>query len=168
MSATTLSQSPSSALDAAASARILAEGYGPGAWHGPDLKAALVDVAPRVAFWRPGSERHNIAEIVLHHAWCVRSVIERLTGKAQEPFVLDGEDWFEVSDQKRPGWTQITALVETQQARLAATVSDIAAGRTASPLPANEQFSLVLGVTCHAIYHAGQIQLLKVLAAASG
>jgi len=26
-----------------------------------------------------------------------------------------------------------------------------------------ERFDLALGVTCHAVYHAGQIQLIKVL-----
>ena len=55
--------------------RVLNDGYGPGAWHGADLKAALADVAPA----RADAER----------------------------------------------------------------------------------FKLVLGITCHAIYHAGQIQLIK-------
>ena len=48
--------------------RVLDEGYGPGAWHGPDLKAALADVSPELAFWRPSPERHNLAEVALHHA----------------------------------------------------------------------------------------------------
>ena len=48
--------------------RTLEEGYGPGAWHGPDLKAAIEGVDPDLAFWRPAAERHNIAEIALHHA----------------------------------------------------------------------------------------------------
>jgi hypothetical protein len=30
-----------------------------------------------------------------------------------------------------------------------------------SPMKADERFGLVLGVTCHAVYHAGQIQLIK-------
>jgi len=30
-------------------------------------------------------------------------------------------------------------------------------------LPERERFDLVLGITCHAIYHAGQIQLVKAL-----
>ena len=41
--------------------RVLNERYGPGAWHGSDLKAALADVNPALAFWRPGEGRHNIA-----------------------------------------------------------------------------------------------------------
>ncbi|PYR18731.1 MAG: hypothetical protein DMF98_25380 [Acidobacteria bacterium] len=45
--------------------RVLNEGYGPGAWHGADLKAALADVTPDLAFWRVAPGRHNIAEIAL-------------------------------------------------------------------------------------------------------
>ena len=44
------------ATDASLS-RILHEGYGPGAWHGPDLKAALAEVTPEQAFWRPAPGR---------------------------------------------------------------------------------------------------------------
>ena len=51
----------------AALTRTLQEGYGPGAWHGADFKAALADVSAKTAFKRPGTDRHNIAEIALHH-----------------------------------------------------------------------------------------------------
>src|SRR5688500_16885351 len=78
-------------------ARVLDEGYGPGAWHGADLKAALAGVGPEAALRRPGPGRHNIAEIALHAAYCARSVRGQLTGTTPEPFVLDGEDWFELS-----------------------------------------------------------------------
>ena len=37
--------------------RILDEGYGPGAWHGNDMKAALADVTPKLAYWRPAPGR---------------------------------------------------------------------------------------------------------------
>lgn len=80
-------------------ARVLDEGYGPGAWHGPDLKAALAEVSPELAFWRPSPERHSIAEIALHHAYCARSVRGRLSGSPLEPFVLEGDDWFALPDQ---------------------------------------------------------------------
>ena len=130
---------------------------------GPDLKAALANVSPRTAFWRPGPGRHSIAEIALHHAWCVRSVIDRRTGKDPEPFPLAGEDWFALSDGGPLGWAEIASLVERYQTQLVAVVADIAAGRTKSPLSERERFDLVLGITCHAIYHAGQVQLVKAL-----
>ena len=74
----------SSPVDPAIGSRIIEEGYGPGAWHGPDLRAALSDVSAKDALWRPSAGRHNIAEVAVHHAGCVRSVIGQLTG-SEEP-----------------------------------------------------------------------------------
>jgi DinB family protein len=162
MSSTTTSQiAPAKLLET----RVLDEGYGPGAWHGADLKAALGDVSPDLAFWRPSHGRHNIAEIALHHAYCVNSVRARLTGGAPEPFIMEGDDWFPALDDGRFSWSEILASVDAQQRKLAALVSDVAAGRIASPLTDSERFDLVLGITCHAVYHAGQVQLIKRLRA---
>ena len=141
--------------------RVLNEGYGPGAWHGSDLKAALADVTPALAFWRPGAGRHNIAEIALHHAYCVRAVRAQISGRAAEPFVRDGEDWFDLPDEQTLSWSNVVNTVDTQHHHLAALVEDVAGGAVVSPLADPERFNLVLGITCHAIYHAGQIQLIK-------
>jgi hypothetical protein len=148
-------------LDARVLARILEEGYGPGAWHGADMRAALADVPVTLAFWRPSPARHNIAEIALHHAYYVRDVRGKLTGKAPGPFVLDGQDWFEVSKGSRVNWPTILETVEREQQLLAKAV-DASNGKT--NLDASERLELVLGITCHAVYHAGQVQLLKKLA----
>jgi hypothetical protein len=146
-------------------ARVLQEGYGSGAWHGPDLKAALADVTPAVAFWRPAPGRHNIAEIALHHAYCARNVRSQLSRRTAEPFVLSGDDWFDVDDEKTLSWQKIQAVVNDEQRQLAALIDDLEAGKVVSPLAAAERFNLVLGITCHAVYHAGQAQLIKRLRA---
>lgn len=144
--------------------RVLREGYGPGAWHGADLRAALDGVTGEQALWRPGRGRHNIAEIAIHHAFYVRSVTGRLTGAEEPAFPLAGEDWFEINDEGAYRWAAITSLVEQLQERLVTVVADIDAGRGHSPLSASERLDIVLGITCHAVYHAGQIQLIKALA----
>jgi len=141
--------------------RILDEGYGPGAWHGPDLKAALAEVSDELAFWRPSPQRHNIAEVALHHAYYVRSVRGQLSSNSLEPFVLEGEDWFVLSGPARLGWPQVQSIAETEQSKLTTVVAEIVAGRVKSKLSEAERFNLVLGITCHAVYHAGQIQLIK-------
>jgi hypothetical protein len=151
-------------VDAATLARIVQEGYGPGAWHGADLKAALADVPPQLAFWRPKPGRHNIAEIAAHHAYTARSVRERLTGHPAESFALEGEDWFELADESTLTWKRILELVATQNEMLETTVADLGAGRV-RPAEDVKPFDLVLGITCHAVYHAGQIQLIKRLRA---
>jgi hypothetical protein len=144
--------------NAALLTRTLSEGYGPGAWHGADLKAAVEDVDDALAFARPAAGRHNIAEIVLHHAFCARSVRERLTGRTADPFILPGDDWFTLPGDSGLSWQRIREVVEEEQRKLSDAVSAIAAG-AASPLTSAEQFDLALGITCHAIYHAGQVEL---------
>jgi DinB superfamily len=144
--------------------RVLNEGYGPGAWHGPDLKAALTDVLPAIAYRRPAAGRHNIAEIALHHAYCARAVRAQISGRTAEPFVLKGEDWFEVADESVLSWQKILDTVAKQQQGLGRLLSEIGTGSLVSPLDESERFNLVLGITCHAVYHAGQIQLIKRLA----
>ena len=57
-------------------------------------------------------------------------------------------------------WSEVQATVESEQSRLALLVGQIEGG-AASPLAEAERFKLELGITCHAIYHAGQIQLIK-------
>ena len=146
--------------------RVLREGYGPGAWHGPDLKAALADVTPAVAFWRPAAGRHNIAEIALHHAYYVRAVRAQISGRPADPFVAPGEDWFDLNGERDLAWREVLSTVEGEQQRLATLIGDIDAGTTASAVGDEERFGLVLGITSHAIYHAGQVQLLKRLRAA--
>ena len=146
--------------------RVLNEGYGPGAWHGADLKAALADVTAALAFGRPAQGRHNIAEIALHHAYCTRAVRAQISGRPADSFVLEGSDWFDLADETTLSWAQIQDIVKAEQERLAALVADIEAGKAVSPLADDERLNLVLGITCHAIYHAGQVQLIKRLTGA--
>src|SRR6185295_7317179 len=120
--------------------RVLNEGYGPGAWHGADLKAALADVTPELAFWRPAAGRHNIAEIALHHAYYIRTVWSRISGQPAEPFPLEGEDWFEASGETTMSWQAIQKFVESEQGRLTELVAGVK-----SALSETDRFNHVLG-----------------------
>jgi hypothetical protein len=161
--ATSVKTGTTGGLDPSVLARVIEEGYGAGAWHGPDLKAALSDVTPELAFWRPAAGRHNIAEIALHHAYHLHHVRSRLTGEPPSPFLLAGDDWFALPSAGDLTWPQIQTLVDTGHRRINDSVRAIAEGRAVSPLSAAEQFEIVLGITSHAVYHAGQIQLVKKL-----
>ena len=166
MSTATSVKSTKPTVDPQLLGRVIEEGYGPGAWHGPDLKAALTDVSPKLAFWRPAPGRHNIAEIALHHAYFIRSVTAQLSGEAPKPFVLEGEDWFELSESGRLTWADILGVVEAHQAALASAVAKIGTSRMRPSSEDVKPFDLALGITCHAIYHAGQVQLIRRLAGA--
>ena len=143
--------------------RILDEGYGPGAWYGSDLRASIGDVSAAAAFKRPGKGRHNVAEVALHHAYWAGQIASKLTGEPAAKFPLDGEDWFELKDESTLTWKKIAATLDQSQQRLSQAVSEIASGARTSPLGEAERFDLVVGITGHAAYHAGQIQLIKKL-----
>jgi hypothetical protein len=144
-------------------ARILQEGHGPAAWHGANLKAALRGLTPALAYWRPGKKRHNIAELALHHAYYQHAVRGRLSGVAPEPFVMAGQNFFTLDSEKAMPLKKLLAYVADQQKKLTAVVDGIDAGTITSPLDEAARFKLILGITCHAVYHAGQIQLIKKL-----
>lgn len=157
----TLTKTPTPAgMPASTLNRILAEGYGPGAWYGADLRTAIESIGPAVAYTRPAAARHNVAEIALHHAYWAGQAVLRLTGAAPA-FPLAGEDWFELNDESALTWTAVRATVDAAHARLSQVVEDIDSGRATSPLNEAERFDLVIGITGHAAYHAGQIQLVK-------
>jgi hypothetical protein len=158
--------STTSAAPGGIETRLLNEAYGAGAWHGPDLKAAIGDVDATLAYRRPAPGRHNIAEIALHHTFHAQAATAKILGATPEPFFLDGEDWFAVDDEQRMPWPMIQSHLDTAQRRLADAVAAVETGRAHSPLAADARRDLVLGITCHAIYHAGQIQLLKRLVTA--
>jgi hypothetical protein len=163
MSATATKTPSPAGLPAPAFTRILEEGYGPGAWYGSDIRAAIHGVTAKTAFKRPARGRHNIAEVALHHAYWSEQIIAKLTGAAPVALPLEGEDWFEVNDEKALTWKEVAATFERSQQRLSQAVSEVASGARTSPLGEAERFDLVIGITGHAAYHAGQIQLLKKL-----
>ncbi len=161
MSTTDVKTPTPTGLPAATLPRILDEGYGPGAWYGSDLRAAIADVKHTHAFTRPAKGRHNIAEVALHHAYWAGQIESKLSGAPAAAFPLAGEDWFELNGDEQMSWSAIVTLVETAHQRLSRTVSEIAGGKRSSPLSEAERFDLVIGITGHAAYHAGQIQLVK-------
>jgi len=142
MSTTTIDQKTATGM----ATRILREGYGAGAWHGPDLKAALADVTTELAFWRPAPGRHNIAEIAMHHAYTAHGVRAKLSGEV-EPFVLQGEDWFDVPDSSTLNWPRIRELVELEHQRLEEAVNTAGSKGAGSPQSDAERFDVVLGIT---------------------
>jgi hypothetical protein len=91
-------------------------------------------------------------------------VIGQLTGTDPGTFAVEGSDWFELSGRSLT-WEAVRSTLDATQQRLAGVVADIASGALASPLDGRAQFDLVLGIACHAVYHAGQIQLIKALRA---
>jgi len=144
--------------------KLFAEGYGKKAWHGSNLKGSIRGLSAEMAAWRPGRERHNIWEIVVHAAYWKYIVHRRLMGEKKGTFPVKGSNWF-----RRPAvsteqaWRQDVALLEAMHHQLREAITqmpptDLHRWRTDSKYTDAE---MIYGIAAHDIYHAGQIQLLK-------
>jgi hypothetical protein len=133
-------------------------------WHGPNLRGAIRGVTPQQAAWRPGADRHNVWELVVHAAYWKYVAWRRLTGAKRGSFALEGSNWM-VRPQEATvsAWKSDIALLEESHRTLRQVVaalgpSDIARTPKGSKV---SNLALVTGIAAHDLYHAGQIQLIK-------
>jgi uncharacterized damage-inducible protein DinB len=146
---------------------LIDEGYERKAWHGPNLRGSLRGVDLDVASFRPGPERHNIWEIMLHAAYWKYIVRRRLLGEKKGSFPLAGSNWFERPEEKSAAaWRRDLRLLDETHRSLRAAVSAFPAKRLDQKTPGSKvtNLSMLTGIAAHDVYHAGQIQLLKRLA----
>ncbi|MGB5037651.1 MAG: DinB family protein [Blastocatellia bacterium] len=128
--------------------------YGGDAWHGPSLREALDGVTAEQAAARPIGETHSIAELVAHIGGWSDLVRRRIGGETvSEP---DGGDWPVVSNGAAKNWEASVAEVLERGAALADTIDAIDPGAAT-----DEQIGNALGALHHAIYHTGQIAVLR-------
>ncbi len=138
-------------------------------WHGPNLRGSIRGVRAELAAWRPAEGRHNIWEQVVHAAYWKYIVRRRLRAEKKGSFPLAGSDWID-----RPvtlsesAWQEDIALLEEMHRRLRETVAalDPAELEVKPGTSKVTHLDQIRGVAAHDLYHAGQIQLLKRLAAA--
>jgi hypothetical protein len=146
---------------------LLDEAYDHRSWHGANLRGAIRGVTPDVAAWRPGGDRHNIWELVVHAAYWKYAVRRLLTGEPRGSFPLTGSNWWPRPEQHTlAAWRMDVALLAGEHRRLRDAVGSFPRRRWAGR-PAGTAFThaaLVRGAAAHDLYHAGQIQLLKRLA----
>lgn len=145
--------------------RNLEQGYDHKSWHGPVLRGSLRGLSAEQAAWRPDPSRHNVWELAVHCAYWKYSVLRRLRREEEVRFPIRGSNWFprpegEVSERAWKADLQILGEIHRDLRQAVASLADgdletVPEGSKTTVL------DLVLGVSHHDIYHAGQIQLLK-------
>jgi DinB superfamily len=147
---------------------MLDQAYDRKSWHGTNLRGSIRGVALRDAAWRPGTERHNIWELVVHAAYWKYVVWRRLTGQRRGSFPLKGSNWFRRPQQgSEQEWRADVALLDQMHRSLRESVEHLSPSalwrRPRGSTISNA--SMISGAAAHDLYHAGQIQLLKKLSA---
>lgn len=139
-------------------------------WHGTNLKGSLRGLDPKTAAFRPRPGRQNIWELILHAAYWKYIARRRLLGEKRGSFALDGSDWFERPSRSHGDAAALNSDIALLTGTHTNLRSAVAALRPKDLLvrPAGSKTTnrdLIMGVASHDLYHAGQIQLLKRIAA---
>lgn len=131
------------------------------AWHGPSVLEALSGIGAPLAAARPIPGAHSLWEITLHISAWEDGGRRRLEGEKVE---LTGEaEWPLVKDDSESAWKETLAQLQQRFDALERVVAglDVSALDTVQPGRQSTDYFLVQGLIQHALYHAGQISLLK-------
>jgi len=155
-------------LEVAALVDVIDRAYRIRSWHGTNLRGSVRGLSAAHAAWRPRPDRHSIWELVVHCAYWKYVVWRRLTGAGRGSFGEPGSNWF-----RRPAsetdsdvaWRADLARLDRAHRDLRAAVVRVPGARLDRALPGGRTTprELLAGIAAHDLYHAGQIQLLKVL-----
>lgn len=138
------------------------------AWHGPSVFALLHEVHATQATTHPLPQTHSIWEIVLHLITWNDVIVRRLQGEACDP--TPQEDWPPVPEPQETAWQQTKEHLLQSYRRLHRAVLQLPSGHLEATTPGKPYANYVLlhGALQHALYHAGQVALLRKAAVHEG
>jgi uncharacterized damage-inducible protein DinB len=131
------------------------------AWHGPALLEILADVDAPAAAARPISLAHTIWELTLHITAWDAAILRRVAGQAASP--SDAENFPKIEDTSESAWRTALENLQRQHQELLRVISDMPDRRLREQVPGKDYdfYFLLHGTVQHALYHAGQIVMLK-------
>lgn len=131
------------------------------AWHGPALLELLQDLDAATAAAKPLHNVHSIWELVLHVSAWDDAASRRLDG---EKVQLTGTANFPVVPKpSQTTWHEAVARAKRTHDVLVKTVAALPESRLRERVPGKRYdfYFMLHGVAQHALYHAGQIAILK-------
>lgn len=135
------------------------------AWYGDSLRQILKDVNAKQAQAHPIPNAHSIWELLCHVESWVKFALGAADGVPIPPWpAMPMElDWPAVADTSETGWRQTVESFFVHHLKLVETIKAFADERLEATVPGRlyNFYRLFQGTTQHAIYHAGQIALLK-------
>jgi uncharacterized damage-inducible protein DinB len=145
---------------------IVDQAFSRQAWHGTTLRGSIRGLSVERAVWRPGPERHNIWELVLHTAYWKYIVRRRLTGDKALSFPRKPSNWPATPEKTTSSkLKEDIALLQQEHDSLRDVIERFDPSRLHRRAPESKwtYAEHVHGIAAHDLYHAGQIQLVKKL-----
>ena len=131
------------------------------AWHGPSVLEALTGINAKMAAAKPIPTAHSIWEIVEHIGAWDDAIRQRLNGRALQ--LSPEQDWPAISDSSNAAWINSIDTLKKRHSDLCSAISAMPEQRLLAPVPGKDYdfYHMLHGAVQHALYHAGQIVLLK-------
>ena len=131
------------------------------AWHGPALMEILADVDAPAAAARPISLAHTVWELTLHITAWDAAILRRVAGQAAS--LSDAENFPKIRDTSESAWRTALENLQRQHQELLRVIADMPDRRLSEQVPGKDYdfYFLLHGTVQHALYHAGQIVMLK-------
>lgn len=133
------------------------------AWHGPSVLELLMNVNATTAASHPIAKAHSIWELVLHiEAWEL-AALRRFAGEVVEL----KEDFPPINDSSDTEWKTTLNRFKRTHNQLLTTITAMSHSHLTHQVPGKDyDFEFMFhGLAQHALYHAGQIAILKIAAA---
>ena len=135
------------------------------AWQGDSLRQILQGVTAKQAQARPIPNAHSIWELLCHvDAW-VKFALGAVAGTPIPPWpaMPVQMDWPAVTDTSEPAWEQAVDSFFSDHLKLVTAIKAFTDERLEAVVPGRSYnfYRLFQSTTLHAVYHAGQIALLK-------
>ena len=132
------------------------------AWHGPALRELVSGMTAEQAVARPIKVAHSVWELLLHiEAWELVA-LNAMKGIPM-PHLPPEQDFPVVRDESGEAWSSLMASVFATNEEMAQAIEGFDDARLAETVPGRNYdfYQLLHGMTQHALYHGGQIALLK-------
>jgi len=131
------------------------------AWHGPAVLEILSGVDARAAAARPIANAHTIWELTLHISGWEDVIRRRLGGEACT--LGDADNFPDVKDKSEAAWNKTVEALKLTNQELLKAMNGLPDSRLADRVPGKnyDVYTMLHGAVQHALYHAGQIAILK-------
>ena len=131
------------------------------AWHGPAVLEILSGVDARAAAARPIANAHTIWELTLHISGWEDVIRRRLGGEACT--LGDADNFPDVKDKSEAAWNKTVEALRLTNQELLKAMNGLPDSRLTDRVPGKnyDVYTMLHGAVQHALYHAGQIAILK-------
>ncbi len=130
-------------------------------WLDENFKKKIDNLSDELAFERPLSDLHSVAELISHILVWRKETILKLNGKSANLTIESPENWLPNEVLKETGWKKLKADFYNSQKEIIELIENKSDDYLEKECAAGYKFKyLIEGLIHHDLYHLGQIGIV--------